>query len=83
MYFQDYLFYKRDEVEDRSKTEVIPNTWQKKPVKCVTTGQIFDSIQEAKQWANIKSHGSITAIDKPQKMGIHPETGEPLYWVLI
>jgi group I intron endonuclease len=53
-----------------------------KKVICIQTGVIFNSIIEAKKWANIKSNTSIrySCIGKYKYGGKHPETGEKLSW---
>lgn len=50
-------------------------------VKCVTTGEIFDSIKEANEKYNI-SKGKISDCCRGNRKstGKHPETGEKLIW---
>ena len=67
----------------------VPNAWHKyKPdedqrimVKCINTGELFDSIRKAEKKYNIYRGGVSRAVNKKQSSaGTHPETGEPLLW---
>lgn len=67
----------------------VPNAWHKyKPdeeqnimVKCVNTGELFDSIRKAEKKYNIYRGGISRVVNKKQSSaGKHPETGEPLVW---
>jgi group I intron endonuclease len=56
-----------------------------KKVQCVETGQIFNSFQEAADWAGIKNGSDISAYlsGKQKSAGKHPVTKEKLHWKLI
>lgn len=58
---------------------------RKKKVKCIETGEIFDTIIEAARWSNNgkesnKSHISDVCKGKRKSCGKHPDTGVPLHW---
>lgn len=55
-----------------------------KKVKCLTTGEVFESLCAAARHFNI-SQGNITRCLKgrSKSAGKHPETGEKLFWELI
>lgn len=55
----------------------------KKSVRCVETGQIFEGIAEAAKWCHIDSSGISKCLKGTQKTaGKHPHTKEPLHWEL-
>ena len=57
-----------------------------KKVKCNETGQIFDSLTQAGEWAGLKYGDSISDyLKKPNRKtaGTHPITGEKLTWTLL
>ena len=61
---------------------------RKKKVQCIETGQIFDTIKQAAEWANegkdsIKSHISEVCKGTRKTSGKHPITKEPLHWRYI
>lgn len=56
-----------------------------KKIKCVTTGQIFNTMQEAMLWANLKSKSGICLVCQGKRnfAGKHPITNEKLVWEYI
>lgn len=61
---------------------------RKKKVQCIETGQIFDTIKEAAEWANngkdtLKSHISAVCKGTRKTSGKHPVTKEPLHWQYV
>lgn len=61
---------------------------RKRKVQCIETGEIFDTIKQAAEWANngkdsIKSHISQVCKGQRNTSGKHPQTGEPLHWKYI
>lgn len=59
---------------------------RKKKIKCITTGEIFDSVHAAEVKYNIYKGGiSRCALGKSKKnwIGIHPETSEKLQWEYV
>ena len=55
-----------------------------KKVKCITTGEIFDSIADAKRKYNVYSSGiSDCCKGKQKSAGKHPVTGEKLIWKYV
>lgn len=60
--------------------------WGYKPVRCVTTGQEFDSIKDAIKYFNLGSGGkhiSEVCRGRRKTCGRHPETDEPLKWEYV
>ena len=56
--------------------------WSK--VRCITTGQVFDSIDEAKRYFNIKAfHISSVCRGKRKYCGVDPKTGKKLQWEYV
>ena len=57
----------------------------KKKVMCITTGEIFSSINEASKKYNINNKGAISFCCKGKQhtAGKHPITKEPLKWKYI
>ena len=53
-----------------------------KKVKCVNTGEIFNSIREAGDFCNMKHPSNISECCKGKRKtaGKHPVTGEKLIW---
>ena len=53
-----------------------------KQVKCITTGKVFDSIKEAREFYNIKNKTGISDClsGKCKTCGKDPVTQEPLRW---
>ena len=60
---------------------------QKRKVRCVTTGEEFESLRKAGDWCNCKSTGNISEVCKPNSTkkfaGKHPVTGEKLTWEYV
>lgn len=53
-------------------------------VRCITTGQIFNSITEAKQYFKNKSlHITSVCQGKRKYSGVDPKTGEKLQWEYV
>ena len=57
----------------------------KKAVVCLNDGQVFETVTEAVQYANLKNCTSIAQCCKGQKhtAGKHPVTGEALQWAYL
>ncbi len=52
-----------------------------KAVRCIETGEVFDSVKAAAEYAGVKSNTlSIALRSKTHQSGKHPETNIPLYW---
>lgn len=66
------------------KSDVIirEGIYTKKRIRCITTGEVFSSMEDAYLWCNLQSSGSIRANlqGKQKTAGKHPKTGEPLKW---
>lgn len=68
----------RDTMQKMVKEKI----WSK--VRCTTTGQVFDSIDAAKRYFNIKAfHISSVCQGKRKYCGIDPKTGEKLQWEYV
>lgn len=53
-----------------------------KKILCVTTGEIFNSMEEAQKWSGLKSKSGICLVcqGKRKYAGKYPNTNEPLVW---
>lgn len=51
-------------------------------VKCLNTGEVFETIREAAKWGNFTDSGSMAKHLRGEIsfLGYHPETGDPLVW---
>lgn len=68
----------RDNMQKMVKEKI----WSK--VRCTTTGQVFNSIQEAKEYFNIKAfHISSVCQGKRKYCGVDPKTGKKLQWEYV
>lgn len=56
-----------------------------KRVKCINTGVVFDSAQEASEWCGLKHRDSVAGAARgaTKSSGRHPETGEKLIWEYV
>lgn len=73
MYYDEYLENKDNLPEYKFKNDNFC------PVICINTGQIFNSINDAKRWiGNGDIQGALSG--KQMTAGKHPETGEKLSW---
>ena len=53
-------------------------------VRCVETGQIFESIKDAAEWCGVKSNTLCAALkSKTHQSGKHPESNIKLHWERI
>lgn len=69
--------------EYRKKDWENPKYRQKmcKQVRCIETGQIFESIKLAAEWCGVKPNSLCSALSsKTHQSGKHPETGIKLHW---
>lgn len=53
-------------------------------IRCIETGEIFDTIKQATEWCKI-GHSDIAAYirGKQKSAGKHPITGEKLHWEYV
>lgn len=52
-----------------------------KPVRCLETGEIFETIKAAAEWCGVKPNTLCTALSsKTHQSGKHPESGIKLHW---
>ena len=56
-----------------------------KRVKCINTGVVFDSAQEASEWCGLKHRDSVASAARgvTKSSGKHPVTGEKLKWEYV
>ena len=66
------------------KAQTTGKALNRKKVVCKETGEVFDSLRQAAEWAgmNKNSTSNISAQIRGEKAsaGKHPVTGEPLHW---
>ncbi len=67
---------------EEEKRKMSKNRTDKVAVICLNTNQIFNSLREAADYANIKSSCNIGRVcsGTRKSAGKHPQTGEPLKW---
>lgn len=60
-------------------------SYLKKKVKCINTGEEFESLEKAKKWCGLscKSRISLCAKGEAGSAGKHPTTGEKLTWEYV
>lgn len=82
-FYNDYLINPKELLSKEEIDMIKNNNIYTKKVVCLNNRQIFNSLKEASEWANIKnSSGIIGYINSKYKFaGKHPETGEPLRWI--
>ena len=55
-----------------------------KKIRCINTGEIFDTMMDAARWCGLKTSASIGQVcnktGKQSTAGRHPQTGEKLKW---
>lgn len=57
---------------------------QAKKVKCVNTGEVFDSISAAARWCGVKKSSVQEVLKgKSKHAGIHPKTGDRISWEFV
>lgn len=57
-----------------------------KKVRCINTGEIFNSLSDAAKWCHLVGTSGIAAVCKNTKQttaGVHPITKEKLRWEYI
>ena len=67
---------------EETKRKISEHQYLKRKIRCIETGQIFDSITEACKWANLKSHSSISNVLRgdSETAGKEPNTNKKLHW---
>lgn len=80
MYYEDYIRFTKDEIEAKIKeSNILIKKRNKKPVICITTGEIFGSALEASKHYNIFSNG-ITNCCLGKKKSCGKLNGVKLVW---
>ena len=58
-----------------------------KKVRCINTGEIFDTMMDAARWCGLENAGSIGQVcnktGKQKTAGKHPITKEKLIWEFV
>lgn len=68
-------------LSEETKAKLSENSFNATKVICLETLQIFDTIDKALKWCNIKSGISKCCKDNTKSAGKHPITKEPLHWM--
>lgn len=55
----------------------------KRPVKCITTGEVFESVREASRWVGLKNSGNICNNISGRSKYAGTLNGERLYWEYV
>lgn len=73
----------RPEIKKKISEAMKGNKNRAKAIFCINTGIKFDTIAEAREWAELKSNDGLIKVCKGQRnyAGKHPITKEPLRWV--
>ena len=82
-YYEDYCKKPKQLLNiSEMKTKLKNECKKNRKVVCLNNFNIFDSLDEASKWANIKHSSSITQCckGKYKSAGKHPITNEPLVW---
>lgn len=77
---------KKAQSEYRKKDWEDPNYRRKMcvQVKCVETGEVFESIKAAADWCGVRSNTLCMALkSKTHQSGKHPESGQKLHWIRL
>lgn len=82
MYYEDYIKKTDKEIDQIVEYKKNNNNYNNKFV-CLNTGEVFNDINSAMKYANLKSKGNIydCCSGKSNSAGKHPVTKEPLKWM--
>ena len=73
---------KGKKLSEETKQKLSENSFNATKVICLETLQIFDTINKAQEWCNIKTGVGGCCRGKAKSAGKHPITKEPLHWML-
>ena len=73
--------HKKELKERYSKERTGKNNPFSRSVICINTGQVFETMKEAKEWCNVNAGLTSACNGKRKTCGKHPETKEPLRWM--
>lgn len=76
-------YYSTPGAKEKQRQTIIENIGKK--VKCLETGQIFDTVRAAGQWCGLKNECGISRCCRGylKSAGKHPETKQKLHWIYI
>ena len=81
MYYDEFLAKQNGEEYIEQPSKMAPKTVKARPIICLTTGEEFDSIQDASKQYNIHASKISDACGfSIRYAGVHPETEEKLEW---
>lgn len=84
MYYNEYLNDKEKVKNKIATADNYKKPKHEKKVKCLNTGEIFNSMKEAAEWCNSKnSYIGVCCNGKRKNAGKHPITGEKLKWEYV
>jgi len=85
---KNHPFYGKHWTEEE-KTQISNNRKSKggKKVRCLNTGEIFETMMDAARWCGLTNSSSIGQVcnktEKRKTAGKHPETQEKLKWEFV
>ncbi len=82
-YYDAYLAEQKGEKYDYDANKKGPKIGKTKPVRCIETGEIFNSIKEASERYGIHSGSISNSCIIFNNAGKHPDTGAPLTWEYV
>lgn len=76
-------YYQTPGAKEKQRQTIIKYIGKK--VRCIETGEIFETVSAATQWCGLKNVSSISGCckGKGKSAGRHPVTGERLHWEYV
>lgn len=68
-------------LSEETKAKLSENSFNATKVICLETLQVFDTIDKAQKWCNIKTGVGKCCRGKAKSAGKHPITKQPLHWM--
>lgn len=82
-YYDAYLAESNGEEYDYLANKKGPTVKKTKPVRCIETGEVFNSFKEASEKYSISSASISNSCTTGNHAGKHPVTGAPLKWEYV
>lgn len=82
---EEIIEWKRKISETKKGKYVGEKNPKAKKVRCIETGEIFDTVTQASKWCGLKGTTTISKCCKGKRnsAGKHPTTGEKLHWEYV
>lgn len=82
-YYDAYLAKLNGEEYNYDTSKMSPKKTRTKPVRCIETGEVFNSFKEASEKYSISSASISNSCTTGNHAGKHPVTGAPLKWEYV